>query len=113
MITRPATTLVATPVVYTDKDDEIPALLELLAKTPVAAVVLDLPRGMAAPTRLPYLEDTILAGLEFLEFEAEWDVQNDLSGRKRVVVVARRDGGEPHWGRNLAETILTNAQRFE
>lgn len=113
MIASPGTLLVATPTVYTDKDDEIPALLELLAKTSVAAVVLDLPRGMGSPRRVGYLEEEILGGLEFLEFEAEWDEQRDLSGRKRVVVVARRDGGEPHWGRNLAETILSNAQRFE
>lgn len=107
-----ATTLVARPTVYTDSDDEIPELLSFLERCDVPAVVLDLPRGMAAPRRVAYLE-TILDSLGGLGFEAEWDEQRDGSGAKRVVVVARRDGGEPHWGRNLAETVLSNTSRFE
>lgn len=95
----------AKPLVYTDEPDEVEEMLTTVRRSAPDVVILDLPRGMAAPRREPYLQSAILDGLEHLGYTAVWDEQRGIDGRKRVIVQARIDGHRAIWGRDLPETI--------
>ena len=82
------TALVARPEVWTDKPDDLPDLLAEVGRSRPNAVTVDMPRGMAAPKRLPYLQ-AFCEDLRDLGYVVNWRAGR-LDGEKRVIVVGHR-----------------------
>lgn len=101
------TLLVAKPRVYTEQPDEIPELLSKIRLEMPYAVLIELPRGMASPKRWRYTAE-VMFKLTQLGYAVAQREQRNLEDKKRLVILARRDGRGLRWGSTLVDTIGRN-----
>ena len=100
--------LLARPEVWQDKPDDIPDLLNDIQDCAPEVVVLDLPRGLASPKRIDYL-DHITSRIRVYGYVVDWR-EIRVDGKKRVIVIAQRKdrGRRPEFCSDLGQLIIAN-----